>query len=1135
MSLFTSVLVGVGLGAATALGLASKNNTGSQAVVTPPTSVDQPLPNFEIDKKYTPGYLNSCNTTAYTKNSSHEMMYVVNPIPESTYGQVFAIDIWGKEGGQWKSFRPLQPEPPFRFLFSDKAFLQKSSTFIDTFQWQPKSGNDLVLNPGFQHTKGSGLTLPADYLSTPDNSTCAINLVQSQLFYLNRADFFWVRDTKVRCMQVRYCIPQVSIAVVADISNPNIDHVWVSCVTRMDVILYKYSDQTQVAYTWTTPSVLKYDIDKSTIIANRNREFNVRNSFYQNPTAWTYAVSPEEYQVNGGLPTAIRPTKINQNVGGTILTNQWNYFVKNVGGNGLNIGSTLGDMVSLQKFDPSTNSQELFVTFAHGVYKQKRLTQIGIAKLLGTETGFFTINPNTKPGIFIQDVVRDVAFISSAAVGDWIMIGVTCNAFEFNTRTKNMIRIFLLKVNDTTVRGRHVNPSFDRDDIPNFEVASYGNSFVVSFTEYSYVTESIRNRIMALQNMDTFYTFFPEYIPGNVLDSIVNNFNLSGATIYPNTFGPLYEGVAQNSRATSYRIMANTHNKSMCSLFNIAPEWTPRTILSSHAKKIIVFNNPFYGVTTPNYKNSDRSSFDISTLNRVDNQNMISQNDVTTSSLYIMTFRDDRKYSITELNSQDVSLGTASAYFNVIPDVDTEKVDSNEIEVILNFINSSGFWAYKANPTAADILDYKTQGIGIGFDTSQLRNDLNVAYGSNASPFGYWAITPNCPFTIALYADGKLVPTTAADNFWVIVGYNDDGTCIINVRFKVNLSGFPDSSNRRYFDPGYSKYFTYNVVLKNNIGQNVETAEGTVLFEPPTPVASITNGGIYKTINPDDNITYVMTRSVSPKTNILDMAVMKGSKNLGGPIYQGAQYQRFDDNLTTTANISLSMKQCLRGEHLRIAYTPKIHQLPGLGPQSTEAVTMVGGHKYRVENVIVRLDGTDQTNNIRTTDGYLYIKESGTPVAIQVNCNIINEEWPNTYAPYLSTPELIYPTISKVYFLVINTLSNPRTRTLTFGRINTTIQFEQLVLGTPATYSNASQAYGILLRTHINSPPSGFDAFSQEITPAINTVGITNQQFTVNVDKAGVYQAYLLIEDEYQQFSSFCVSNIANNYNIPFN
>jgi hypothetical protein len=217
----------------------------------------------------------------------------------------------------------------------------------------------------------------------------------------------------------------------------------------------------------------------------------------------------------------------------------------------------------------------------------------------------------------------------------------------------------------------------------------------------------------------------------------------------------------------------------------------------------------------------------------------------------------------------------------------------------------------------------------------------------------------------------------------------------------------------------------------------------------------------------------------------------------------------------------VSFSDAIIGSNYRFSYIPLLHNSRKHAIQTSEIVTYVGGHKYSLSDVAIYIDDNDKTDDILNSDApYLYSNPGASESIVLVNFSVDHA----TYTTPYSNLERCYPFISGAYLMVVPPIyQKPIYQDIIYE--------EPAPLGAAATYPNCSYAMADYLKGVYNTTPASrkdhryFDE---------TTIDLSNEVLSGIVTGDSNWHVYLIIEDEFLQRSAFCVTNLGDNYKIPF-
>ncbi len=478
----------------------------------------------------------------------------------------------------------------------------------------------------------------------------------------------------------------------------------------------------------------------------------------------------------------------------------------------------------------------------------------------------------------------------------------------------------------------------------------------------------------------------------------------------------------------------------------------------------------------------------------------------------------DNTLKIQSFDTQLLNIdGTPSIGYWANPTFDIGYQDGAGVFITFILSNCSGI--FRKGTGGPEDWDAKAGGVLV--DPVYTRPDIQYNYGGNHSLYYesggsgyYWATIKYPTWTLSMKYNGtELVLNDGRSCSFV--DYTTAGLMSIHTHVYLDLEGVLDASSRPYTDPDYELLnVEYNLTINT---PDLIVANGVVDIDPPNPTASISPSiDVYKTISDTFNFDVSRAEETSIK-NIIPVTNDINQTELSPYL--------LDSPLTGT--LTRTMSGLNKGDWISFLYTPLYQNSRG-SPVESRRITYVKGHKYHLENVEIWVDGYDKTAEIsETSTGWLYIKTGGN-ISVGIVADIKHEDFPNEA---YSTLTNVYPKIAKTYMMVVPATYPPRSESaLVQGRLFTTVYEEIPPAGSPPAYPNC----GYTMANRIYQRWTTTDALNKASGVYGAVVEITGETLTAAVDTDGQYHIYLIVEDEFEQRSAWCITNIAKNYRVPF-
>ena len=539
---------------------------------------------------------------------------------------------------------------------------------------------------------------------------------------------------------------------------------------------------------------------------------------------------------------------------------------------------------------------------------------------------------------------------------------------------------------------------------------------------------------------------------------------------------------------------------------------------------------------------------------------------------------DSNDYCIIEVDSQmsnqkvsmykptKVTLGSAGSavpYYWADPTLGVNYLDSKEnqindnqkhsISLIIDIENNSGIYSKKTIDTDAfdasltPNINPNSPG-GVEIDTT-LTPNTNFSYDGdyklfiellNTSNGGYRAI---CDWTMEVtLTDSSLnnLLYNQVDKQIIIPSFwKYDRTGTFNILTLLNLDLTNTNSVVSYTDPNFSlSNCNFGVTLKDKYGKIIDSRTYLITIDPPNG-SGIMYSQDLRTKTITDFHFYLERDWIKGSPNYTEVLnVIKNIKNSNKEL-EPSNSLNFKgtppENEQTMVIFPINIDNISRGGYIYYQYEPKLN---GTKPIINEViaytpyVTNCRGHKYSISNVSIQFGFSDiyQSDVIeKITQGeYLYIDTVNDSCQVKVTLDINHENWSDNERDK-NNENTIYPLISGIYLVAINEVADKYSH-LNIKNISE-YTFPKLITDTTSTYPNVNIDNGFSsviknLTETVNIYPTGI-----YFTPTNSK--LTSQDIVVEIKKSGKYRLYLEVEDEFRQFSTWCITNKKNNFNYP--
>lgn len=480
-------------------------------------------------------------------------------------------------------------------------------------------------------------------------------------------------------------------------------------------------------------------------------------------------------------------------------------------------------------------------------------------------------------------------------------------------------------------------------------------------------------------------------------------------------------------------------------------------------------------------------------------------------------------------------------------------------------INVTGCYGIRsvANPlttsdwnTSLPPIDPSRRG-GIAIDTTR-RPDMLFKYSGNKQKFletfstwrgGYWAV-PEKRFKVKCTHNGQnlLLRANAGNKYTdeIFPGFwNYDETGYFNCYLPLDLK-FPD--NYDFTDPNF---ILNDVKLEawalNSYNQAIGYKKMTLTIDPPNPTGYIRSDVGYKT---DGDIVFSSyrdsTRNSNTYTEIHDIIGHIHAQD-GEGVQTTAAGTIAGFGSSSGIYRTFSASNLSRGEGIHFTYVPKLYGVKpnrtgGTSNEITKAVTYCKGHKYSIDNVklYMGISGTYGNNLLAQfsefTDPYQYVDVSGDHLDFKAVFDINHENWALS-SPRSSYSDInVYPGISGIYIYTLEGLEwAPALHANDYS-----IEFVPVPGDNTLTYPNVDnygwskfwwKDYFVSLGIPLSE---GSGIYATGLYLPSTSASLNDQEIILPIYKSGRYRIFLGVEDEFGQFSEWCLTNPTRNYNHPF-
>lgn len=1058
-----------------------------------------------------PGYINNKKGSAVTYDTTYGSVAYILDTQETNTGKQLIIKTYKGTTKNLTEYGTLIPEIPYRIFINDPAFyynflvpsLNKYSTSF--FKFNPIR-DDYDIHGDFQN----GSTFCVE-----------INILRQSFEIFKGKTYRPYGDTKFNNFNIIADDLQASIIVKKAIST-EYDYIYLTVCSQITINNLNYS----------MPVTLKYKINK-TNLSTTNKDIAAES--------WTYPISDKWISDN----PLVKLGKINSELSipladPTFSGNMWNYNLIPCGFDNNKLYLVYDGCIADMTYYDINN---IFIYSSIGNY-------------IVTEGKYIQVNTLTKvdldpPGFCLPDKqntqlmnnYRNVSNrITIESIDDYIAIS---HDYSINTTLYSNLVFY---------------------DYTSLEIKSFNNILSPWNTDILVYNDSlyylIDNKLIKFPEITSSFLTNIGNMGYSSLDSFINKIN--------NYIG---DGYVKFFPFSSKENDTNELIKFLTIIYGDDKSWLPTMIGENNYLSII--NSNTIGIHTVSTKNrvfnSSYKLMDVETSKKIkeyENKLVIQQQDGFSDNSYCLI---DLKYqdnttainSVTNYIPTEMTLGSNSdlsinfwsdpllgpSYAN-----DTSlHGDDNEttaINLLVNISGCSGIYSVISplteNSFDINLTPFKNREYKGGIEiNSEYRPDMDFTYGGNKviyesqfnnSRCGYWA---NCNGKVLvscydkegnsiLYGSKKIAEVVP-----FIWQYNQDGMFQLEMLIKFD---FTKSVYGSFSDPAFlADDCELTVIFQDETGHSLVSSEYIFDIDIPDGLGSITSNSITKSIS---DITFDINRTYDKSnlnyTELMDVTkIIHNIRNIPKDKYENSY--NITSN-TATPSITISMDALSRGDYVYYKYIPKLNGTRSLGRTISELVTCCTKHKYSISNVEIRFGdgvtfGDDVSTNI-SDSLYIYSDANNDTCLVKATVDINHEVWNDGSIRDDLADSLVYPLISGIFLLAVD--ENKDNVYFNSSRIVdvASTSFENYTLDTTKTYPNIELNYGIIKR--INDQISDIDYIYPTgilFTPTVSE--LTSQDITVEIKKSGQYRLYLEVEDEFGQFSTWCITNKNNYYNYP--
>lgn len=1123
------------------------------------------------------GYLGSKKAFSVTQDSSSTMAYFLNTM--SNAGTQLVIDTYnGSSGADALNKGPrIIPVIPYRYLLADYGLLKNLK---DKFSNQPvdNTGTSLLFNPGFTRgTKGQSSSVGFGDLDTYIGSAerFEINLTRGQQQALIGDSFVFWRDTSgsyqnvvARISSISIDDYQASMIVIPDSTTKDILYLSVSSrvTLKMD---YKYALgdwHTGQQISWCVPVVLKYEIDKSSVSSLKWK--------LQDPISWTYPFLLSQYD-------DITPTVSSGLENKSVISGRHIYHSENNKSQGAFWPLDHGAVVDISWNDHHTTDR-LEIVSARGEERDVKYSSKdskNISKVYHLFESFSTDAYNSPSNIYVianypHSVINSIQIESK---DDFVFIGLDVLNISKDGNIP-FVQLISRQTFNSKISSKLSLIKFTNSTYPDILLSSSGKFYI----HLSSATKNIGYILNLPNTLSEVAALGNSSMDIHSLKSVISNPQISLEKQLDGIPWGNAKNVWQKPDATTLYYSRTTDNVGV--IRDLDKVTSRRFMLSNSSVNgddfmcIQEVRNYSKYMSLKYYNEFKIEGRDL-LLAGTDNQIQSVQSSGLASGEYFIAnlkkagdsagdYRTGLAIEKVYRSPASFTLGSPQVEYwrDPVFGSDYWKSDGYDwdqdrgIKLQINITGCYGVWS-KDNPltiqsyndSLKESVDPNRRG-GVEVNTNR-RSDFDFKYYGNKESFensfsswrGGYSANPTNTFKVSCtYNDRNILMGTKNianihPSFW---SYDETGdfNCYIPITIKPPV----DANGRDFTQADYVlSGVSMNVQAINKYG--VLLNEKTLSFDiaPPDATGYIRSSNGYKSIGDIEFVYYRnSTKNSSTFTELHDIVSYTQAQNGEGvKTGRSLSLKGFGDSSGTYkkyASESLS-----RGMGIHYNYIPKLY---GLKPNRTgdninelsEVVTYCKGHRFSLANVSLYMGiGGSYGSNLLSkfgdySDTYNYVDVDNDQVDFKATIDINHENWQLLDPRSNYSDSDIYPCISGIYIYTIGELIWPE-----INKYHKDI-FKPVTGDNTKTYPNVEGTHGYgksWWKTLVDGGyfPDGVDQlYATGIYFPGTASSLSSQDITLSIYKSGRYRVYLTIEDEFGQFSEFCLTNPTNYYQFPF-
>jgi len=429
-------------------------------------------------------------------------------------------------------------------------------------------------------------------------------------------------------------------------------------------------------------------------------------------------------------------------------------------------------------------------------------------------------------------------------------------------------------------------------------------------------------------------------------------------------------------------------------------------------------------------------------------------------------------------------------------------IDNKDISYINFYIpNNSGIFKGDINKDKTVYFDYSKTNINL----------TQFIYGAN--DLSYWAKfsslqksnRPTARFYLT-YNDGieRSILASGIETNVIASNYDTNGIFDLDIFTSIDTSNLYDGNGYSFNDIGFSlDNVNWKLEIYDCFENLLTSNSGVISLSLPTFSGSILSS-VTKTVSDELLYNWNRTEYAQLKNVIVTVDGDNSTKFSLSPILN------VNDGYSGVYNIPIISYS--KGSTVEISSNIYLHGTNMFYKYISNKVTYCKNHKYIIQSVSIYNDLVDITNKLGSYNRLKIYKPGESNTALSCTFSIIPESWSSNSYPYIKNIFLCAVDSDSIDLNdkeIINQYYDPN-----ISYVNT-------------TYPNCNSSFGSLI---INNSivNTSIDVLNQ------NKYELNNQTLEVELTANGEYTLYLIIQDEFDQYSSYCLNNINDYFHIPF-